>query len=155
MQINVGIPNLEGFSNALENYPELANPLFETAIEESLGIILTNIEDDAPIGVSGDLAQNWAMVVSDMKGSLISGVAYGAYVESGTRPHFPPISAITPWANQMGIPPWALAISISKKGTAANPFASRAIAAAGSGISHQFSIALNAILQELAISAED
>lgn len=43
---------------------------------------------------------------------------YAAFVEYGTKPHFPPISAIQGWADRHGIPAWAVAMSIAKKGTA-------------------------------------
>lgn len=49
-------------------------------------------------------------------------VGYGVYVEKGTRPHFPPIAAITPWAKRKGISPFLVARSIARKGTKAKPF---------------------------------
>jgi hypothetical protein len=47
---------------------------------------------------------------------------HAAYVEYDTRPHMPPIDAITPWALDHGIDPWALARHIRFHGTAAHPF---------------------------------
>ena len=47
---------------------------------------------------------------------------YGAPVEFGTRPHFPPVQALERWANKRGINPWALAIAISRRGTRPQPF---------------------------------
>jgi hypothetical protein len=44
------------------------------------------------------------------------------YLRMGTKPHMPPVDAITPWAEMMGIDPWALAMSISVNGTMANPW---------------------------------
>lgn len=43
-------------------------------------------------------------------------------LEHGSRPHFPPIGPITPWAAAHGISPYALAKSISRKGTRPHPF---------------------------------
>lgn len=45
-----------------------------------------------------------------------------APMEFGSRPHFPPIKAITPWANARGIDPFALALGIARHGTKAHPF---------------------------------
>jgi hypothetical protein len=45
-----------------------------------------------------------------------------APMEFGTRPHFPPVRAITPWAQRHGIDPFALALSIARKGTKPHPF---------------------------------
>jgi len=54
-----------------------------------------------------------------------SGLEYAEYVEYGTRPHFPPLSAIADWAKAKRIPDDAvfpIARSISKKGTKAQPY---------------------------------
>jgi len=47
---------------------------------------------------------------------------YGIYLNDGTKPHMPPISAIEGWARRKGIDPWALAYSIKSYGTKAQPF---------------------------------
>lgn len=47
---------------------------------------------------------------------------YAAAVEKGSRPHFPPIEAITPWAKAHDMSPFGLALSIARKGTAPHPF---------------------------------
>ena len=46
----------------------------------------------------------------------------GEFLDKGTKPHFPPIKSIEPWADAKGIPVWALAKSISEKGTKAHPW---------------------------------
>lgn len=52
---------------------------------------------------------------------------YAPYVEEGTRPHMPPVAAITPWALAKGIPPWALAMWIKRFGTMPNRFMHRGL----------------------------
>ena len=47
---------------------------------------------------------------------------HAPYLEKGTRPHFPPVAAIAPWAQAHGIEPYALALHISRHGTKAHPF---------------------------------
>lgn len=47
---------------------------------------------------------------------------YAAAVEKGSRPHFPPVAAIAPWAEAKGLSPWAVAFGISRKGTRPHPF---------------------------------
>lgn len=42
------------------------------------------------------------------------------YLEDGTKPHWPPIADITPWADDKGIPPFLVARSIARKGTVAH-----------------------------------
>ncbi len=48
--------------------------------------------------------------------------AYGLYVEMGTRPHWPPIGPLKDWARRHHISPYAVAASIAKHGTKAQPF---------------------------------
>lgn len=42
---------------------------------------------------------------------------YAAAMEYGTKPHFPPISALQGWADRHGIPVWAVARKIARDGT--------------------------------------
>ena len=55
------------------------------------------------------------------------GAPYPLFVHEGTRPHFPPVDAITPWAERHGIPPFALALAIARHGTRANPWLQRTV----------------------------
>lgn len=47
---------------------------------------------------------------------------HAAAVEYGSRPHMPPIAAVTPWALAHGFDPWALARHIARHGTRPHPF---------------------------------
>jgi len=49
---------------------------------------------------------------------------YGEFVDSGTKPHLPPIKPISEWVKAKGlnINPWAVAMHINKYGTKANPW---------------------------------
>jgi hypothetical protein len=50
---------------------------------------------------------------------------YTEYVEYGTPPHFPPISAIKEWCVDVGVPveaAYPIAVKISKVGTRPQPF---------------------------------
>ena len=57
---------------------------------------------------------------------VVSGVlVHNSFVEFGTKPHFPPPSALATWARRHGFGPrgeWALARAIAKRGTKARPF---------------------------------
>lgn len=59
---------------------------------------------------------------ADLVGEVGSTAKYWPFVEYGTRPHWPPIAAITPWANLHGIPPFLVARAIARRGTRAQPF---------------------------------
>lgn len=47
---------------------------------------------------------------------------YAVYVHEGTKPHFPPISALEGWSRRHGVSPFAVARGIARRGTKANPF---------------------------------
>lgn len=48
---------------------------------------------------------------------------YGAHVEYGTRPHFPPLDALERWARRHGFDSaWPIAKAISERGTPARPY---------------------------------
>lgn len=50
-------------------------------------------------------------------------VHYGPYVEFGTRPHFPPVSALESWARRHKIPSaFLVARAIGMRGTKPKPF---------------------------------
>ena len=50
-------------------------------------------------------------------GVVGSNVLYAPYVETGTKPHWPPISAVETWARRHGMNPYLVARAISRKGT--------------------------------------
>lgn len=63
-------------------------------------------------------------------------VKYALYVHEGTKPHFPPPSAMQPWARRHGFPPgrgggFLVARAISQRGTKAQPFLTDAIEQVG------------------------
>jgi HK97 gp10 family phage protein len=57
-----------------------------------------------------------------LTGEIGPSVRYGLYVERGTRPHWPPVAAVSGWARRHGINPFLVARSIARKGTRAQPF---------------------------------
>ena len=61
----------------------------------------------------------------NVKAYVTANVDYASYVEFGTRPHFPPVAAMRPWAEKkLGDPDLAFVIAraISIHGTRPHPF---------------------------------
>ena len=54
---------------------------------------------------------------NDVLGVAGSNVLYAPYVETGTRPHFPPPAALRVWARRHGVSAYAVAVGISRRGT--------------------------------------
>lgn len=144
---------IEGLKELQSNFkknPEATRKYTNQAIKESVFTLLANARKLAP--VDQGFLRGPAMVTSfeDLKGTLSNTAPYAVYVHEGTRPHFPPIDAITPWANRHGIPPFLLARSIARKGTKAQPFFRDSIEESQDAIDGFFMKALANIVKSLA-----
>lgn len=62
-----------------------------------------------------------------LEAAVGSSKRYAIFVHGGTRPHWPPLSAIEPWARRHGVDPFLVARAIALKGTRAQPFLRQAV----------------------------
>lgn len=147
--IEMHIQGLNKLSKIAEQYPAVSEKHINLAISRSLLRVLGEEKQQAPFGVSGLLRDNWQVISGRFQGTLRSMSKYALFVHEGTGPHMPPIDAITPWANKKGISPWALAMSIKKKGTKANPFLKRSVDNSQAGVETEFETALSNVLSEV------
>jgi HK97 gp10 family phage protein len=92
------------------------------------------IQRDAKIGAPVDTGRLRASItpsVADLgdvvQGVVGSNVTYAPYMELGTRPHWPPISALEVWARRHGTEPYLVARAIARRGTAARKFLQNAM----------------------------
>lgn len=101
---------------------EMAKAIHQTLLEVAI-YTQRVFRQNMPVGKTGMLRRTTTYVwLGDARVRIEPVEEYAEYVEFGTRPHFPPVEAITPWARMRGIEPWALAHSIAKHGTKAHPF---------------------------------
>lgn len=154
MSVTIEIKGLDKLMKMADKYPAIAEKHVNKAINRSLIMVMDDAKRNAPFGVSGNLKQNWNLRMGRFEGSLSSGANsngfyYGSAVEYGTRPHFPPISALSLWSRRKGLNPFVIARSISQKGTKANPFFSRAVKGRKGDIDAEFSKALTNIINDL------
>ena len=63
---------------------------------------------------------------NDVWGIVGSNVTYAPYVETGTRPHWPPLSAVETWARRHGLTAFVVARAIARRGTKAVHYLERA-----------------------------
>lgn len=84
------------------------------------------------------------------------GSKYAEWVHDGTDPHFPPIKAITGkeetldlWARRHGVDAYAVARSIARKGTKANPFMDRAAKSGENDVRRLFQRAVDRIVEAI------
>ena len=88
----------------------------------------------APVD-TGRLRASITSRIEETKATIAPTVHYGAHVEFGTRPHFPPPSALEPWARRHGMNAFAVARAISRRGTRRHPYMVPAAQAAAPDIS--------------------
>lgn len=73
---------------------------------------------------------------------------YAIFVEKGTRPHFPPVSALEGWSRRHGIPAFLVARAISRRGTKAQPFMAPAAQVAPQMVATEVNGAISNVLEK-------
>lgn len=147
--ISIQVKGLDTLQNLADKYPAVAESEVNLAINRSLLRVLGNEKQQAPFGVSGLLRDNWQIQMGRFTGRLYSLAKYAADVQYGTAPHFVSAQELLPWAQKKGVNAWAVAKSIAKKGTKANPFFTRAVDASEAGIASEFETAIKNIVAKL------
>ena len=73
------------------------------------------------INATGELSESITYKISPYSISITM-LEYGEFVDSGTKPHSPPIEPLERWVKAKGlkISPWAVAAKIKKEGTKPN-----------------------------------
>jgi len=106
-----------------------ATKCFTEAMNESVLLTEANVVIRTPVGASGGLkASISSQLLTDLTAQIVGIVStpkvYAPAVEGGSRPHFPPIEALTGkiegldlWARLKGLNAFAVAKGIAKKGT--------------------------------------
>ncbi len=122
------------------------------ALKNSAVIVEQREHKETPKGVTDGLNKSIKQFVTEEAATIgpDHGLKYALYVEKGTKPHMPPVDAITAWAESKGINPWALAKSIAQKGTKSNPFVKRTFKATKDDVKAEFVIAIKLITRSLA-----
>lgn len=149
MSVQVQIKGFDALVKQMEKYPAISEKHIDTAIRRSLVRILGQEKQQAPVGVTGNLRDNWKIDITRFAGSLRSNAPYSIAVHMGTGPHKVSGETLKAWAARKGLNPWAVAKSIAKKGTKANPFLKRSIEIEGEHVNKEFANALNGILKDI------
>jgi hypothetical protein len=152
--IKLEIKGLDKLQELADKYPAISEKHINKAITRSLIRIQDKAKRTAPFGTSGQLRQNWILQVGRFEGRLGSGAKAGGYpygtsVEEGTKPHYVSPREIELWARRKGLNPYAVARSIAKKGTKANPFFQEATKDAEKEVNEEFDKAIDAIMEEI------
>jgi len=91
------------------------------------------VQTDAKINAPVDSGRLRASITPDVRtdgdtvmGVVGSNVTYAPYVETGTRPHWPPVGALETWARRHGTTAFVVARAIARRGTRAHRYMQRA-----------------------------
>lgn len=153
--LEIKIEGLDEMKRRFLQAPKIVGDALNTGIKKAIFILLGEARKRTP--VDRGFLRNAAMntIFSNLKGTLENTAPYAWYVHGDgtkdrTTPHFPPLSAVAPWAARHGIPAFLVAKSIARKGTPFRPFFAEAIASQEVTVSSIFREALNTITSHLA-----
>jgi hypothetical protein len=120
------------------------------ALKNSAGIVQRQEYKEAPRGVTGGTIKSIRQIVSESMAIVGPTSKYAIFINNGTKPHMPPVDELKEWADSKGMNPWALAMSIKKKGTKANPFVPRTFSKTRPDVIAEFALATSLITVSLA-----
>ncbi len=94
---------------------------FKEGMQEAVLLVLRDAREAAPVdtgrlknSITGEVTIN--PLTGDVKGIVGSNVVYAPYMELGTKPHWPPVSALQTWARRHGMNAFLVARAIARKG---------------------------------------
>lgn len=125
--MEIELKNFDKVLKIADKYPAVAEKHVGQGIAKIFVKLIGGFGVNAPVGVTGHLRDNWKTNIGRFEGSLKSGQEYSGSVEFGTRPHNVAPSQLREWAVKKGLNEFAVAKSIAKKGTKANPFVKKTI----------------------------
>ena len=121
MEIKVSINGDKAIAQALGDPALVAGPL-KTLLGSAAAVVERKAAELAPVD-TGRLRSSITQEIAPLRARVYTNVFYAPFVEYGTRPHFPPPGALATWGRRHGgIPAFALARAIAKRGTKAQPY---------------------------------
>lgn len=124
MKININVDELNRLADNVNLASNELKPEVEKALEQAGSAVRSEARGLVPVD-TGELKKSISVMVKDanpMSVEVGPDVNYGADVEFGTKPHAVSAGALSGWAKRKGLNPYAVAKSIEKKGTKAQPY---------------------------------
>jgi HK97 gp10 family phage protein len=117
--------HLEGVEELLRKVsdPQVVGLPLRNMIQKSAALVSRKAKEKAPVD-TGRLRQSihWR-TTRDIEAIIEPSVDYAAFVEFGTKPHWPPSGALDGWARRHGISPaFLVARAIARRGTKPQPY---------------------------------
>lgn len=164
---DVEIRGLDEQLKKIAQFEAIAQPELEHAMTNVVGLVEREAKKLAPVGVTGNLKSAISGRViyasgTDVRGKVGvgDGAPYGAAVELGARPHFPPVSNIAYWVDRKigvrdGMEIYGIALAVARKiaraGQKPHPFMKPALEKVQDRIVEQFRSAADRILKKLEV----
>ncbi len=149
--IDIEIKGLIEFQRKMQQIvKDLAGAPMYNAMRDSTLAVLSKAKRYAPVDTGrlrASIAQEVRVEGTTVEGVVGSNVVYAPFMELGTRPHWPPIAAMEPWARRHGMSAFQVALAISRKGTAARKYLQRAFEESTSFIIRRFEQAVKEIVE--------
>jgi len=140
--ITVDWSNLERRAGEMKGVPDRATELLAYILEGQL-------KEKTPVGMTGQAQAGWSSAQkSPGVWAVTNPYMWAKYVDTGTRPHAPPMDAIREWAEFRGLPWFPVWLGIVRRGTRAQPYIQACIDATNA----QVPVAFNQALSEAKIS---
>ncbi len=117
--MRIELRGLEELRKKLNPNVLLGKPLREAMLKSVL-FLEAEVKSRTPVDTGrlrGSITHSIAPDPIPLWAKVGTNVEYAPFVEEGTRPHWPPIEAIKPWARRHRLSPWAVAVAIARRGT--------------------------------------
>lgn len=120
MTYSIKIEGLEELKDKLGSHKLIMGPL-KTFLNKAGHTVEGRVKNYTPVD-TGRLRASITTQVEPLRATVGTNVKYSSFVEFGTRPHFPPLSAMQPWARRHGFPTgkagaFLVALAIARHGT--------------------------------------
>lgn len=124
--IRINIIGLNGAIEVFDNIPTITINKIKRQIVKSALKIETDAKRKAPsdTGRLKGISIQTKISLGGFSADVFSDANYAMAVEKGSRPHFPPVTALEGWARRHGMEDmeFLIARAIAKKGTKPQPF---------------------------------
>jgi HK97 gp10 family phage protein len=112
-----------------ETARDLTGKPMMNAMRQATLIVQRDAKKFAPVDTGrlrASITPDVRVMTNTVEGVVGSNVKYAPYMELGTRPHWPPISALEVWARRHGIEAFLVARAIAQRGTRPRRFLQKA-----------------------------
>ncbi len=124
---------VKGLVEATRKLEQVANDLHGEPMTRAMKKATLLVTKDAKINAPVDTGRLRASITPEVRGEgktvigvVGSNVIYAPYMETGTKPHFPPLSALQTWAKRHGTTAYVVARAIARRGIKGRKYLQRA-----------------------------